>query len=376
MDPLLALAESKQDHLIAFLQELVECESPSDDAPSVARCMDLIADRIADIAKVRRAGANLICDFRVPKPRSKDGQVLCLGHADTVYPLGTLSSTMPFRIHDGRISGPGVFDMKGGLAAVIYAVRCLIEAGVPVKRRVVLGIVSDEETGSHTSRQFTEKLAKESSAVIVAEPAAGPEGKAKTSRKGVGSFRVKVHGRAAHAGLDFLNGANAILELGRQLPRIAEFTDLSKGLTVSAGTVSGGTRLNVVPDLATCDFDVRVTRAKDWPALERRFQRLQPEDRRCRIEVEGDLNRPPLERNKANLALYKTARGIARELGFDLGETSVGGGSDGNFTSALGVPTLDGMGAVGEGAHTPGEFIYADHLPRRVALLGRLLAAL
>ncbi len=212
--------------------------------------------------------------------------------------------------------------------------------------------------------------------MIVAEPAAGPDGKAKTSRKGVGSFRVTVHGRAAHAGLDFTNGANAILELGRQLPRIAEFTDLDKGLTVSAGKISGGTRLNVVPDQAACDFDIRVTRAKDWPALERRFRSLKPEDARCRIEVEGDLNRPPLERNKANVAFYKTARTLAKELGFELGETAVGGGSDGNFTSALGVPTLDGMGAVGEGAHTPGEYILADHLPRRVALIAKLLQVL
>ncbi|MDZ4799690.1 MAG: M20/M25/M40 family metallo-hydrolase, partial [Bryobacteraceae bacterium] len=177
-------------------------------------------------------------------------------------------------------------------------------------------------------------------------------------------------------GLDFTNGANAILELGRQLPVIAGFTDLDKGLTVSAGVISGGTRLNVVPDLAVCDFDIRVSRAKDWAGLERKFRGLRAVDKRCRIEVEGELNRPPLERTKAGAALFGTARTLAGELGFELGETSVGGGSDGNFTAALGVPTLDGMGAVGEGAHTPGEYVLVDALPGRIALIAKLLAAL
>ncbi|MDZ4801056.1 MAG: M20/M25/M40 family metallo-hydrolase, partial [Bryobacteraceae bacterium] len=184
MDPLLSCAFSKQNELIAFLRELVECESPSHDAAAVARCMDLFASRIEDIAKVKRVGAHLLCEFRIPKPRRKEGQILCLGHADTVYDVGTLGSTMPFRMEGGRIRGPGVFDMKGGLAIVVFAARCLIELGVPVPRRVVLEVVSDEEIGSHTSRELTEKMARESHAVIVAEPAAGVDGKAKTARKG------------------------------------------------------------------------------------------------------------------------------------------------------------------------------------------------
>jgi len=380
MDPVLAWAQSKQNELVAFLRELVECESPSDDAASVDRCATLFADHIADVAKVKKIpgtggfGPHLQCDFSGRK--TKDGQILVLGHSDTVYPMGTLE-TMPFRItDDGRIHGPGIFDMKGGLAMVVFAMRALKDLGLPVQRKVLLQVVSDEEMGSHSSRGLTEEEARRSQFVIVAEPAAGPSGKAKTSRKGVGGYRLRVHGRAAHAGLDFAGGASAILELAKQIQAIATFTNLDRGLTISPGIIAGGTRTNVVAAEAACDFDVRVARAKDWDTLDRKMRKLKADDKRCTLELSGELNRPPLERTKGVAALYKQARMIATTLGVDLGETGVGGGSDGNFTGALGIPTLDGMGAVGDGAHTPGEYILADRIPDRVALLAKLIQSL
>ena len=380
MDSVLRWAEGQHDALIVFLRQLVECESPSDDALAVGRCADLFASQIGDFAKVRRVrgtggfGPHLLCEFKLPG-RRKDGQILVLGHSDTVYPIGTLAS-MPFRTVGGRLHGPGVFDMKGGLAMFVFAMRALRELDIPVRRRVVLQVNSDEEMGSPTSRALTEEQARKSVAVIVAEPAAGTDGKAKTARKGVGGFRVAVHGKAAHSGLDFSSGASAIVELARQIEAIAGFTDLGKGLTVNPGVIGGGTRTNVVAAEAWCDVDVRVARARDWVMVERKFRALKPVDKRCVVEVSGELNRPPLERSKGGASLYKTAKTIAESLGFELGETMAGGGSDGNFTAALDVPTLDGMGAVGDGAHSENEYILADRIAGRVALLARLVEAL
>lgn len=379
-DPILAWAQAKQNDLIAFLRELVECESPSDDAAAVERCANLIADRTRDIAQARFVpgtegfGPHLQLEFDLPGG-DKDGQILVLGHSDTVYPLGTLS-TMPCVERAGRLHGPGVFDMKGGVALFLYAMRALRELGVPVKRRVVMQLNSDEEVGSPSSRALTEEEAGRSVAVLVVEPAAGYDGKAKTGRKGVGGFSVRITGKSAHAGLDFESGASAILELSRQIERIAGFTDLSRGITVNPGVIGGGTRTNVVAAEARCDFDFRIARAADAEELESRFLSLKPFDTRCGIEVEGGLNRPPLERSEGVVRLYECARSIAADLGVELGETMVGGGSDGNFTAGLGIPTLDGIGAVGDGAHSPNEHILIDRIPDRVALLARLVTAI
>ena len=279
---LLDHAHAKQNELISFLRELVECESPSDDPQSVHRCFDLIAERVSDIATVHK-GPQLVCEFQFTG-RDEDGQILFLGHADTVYPAGTLAS-MPFRIDGDRIYGPGVFDMKGGLAMVIFAMRSLIELKIPVRRSSRAGIVADEEIGSHGSRAFTEEMARQSAAVIVAEPSAGEDGKAKTSRKGVGDYRVTVHGRSAHAGLDFANGANAILELSHQLLKIAcVHRHAREGSPSVAGIIRGGTRTNVVPAEATCEFDIRVSRAADWDEIDEKFKSLQTLDPRCTLK--------------------------------------------------------------------------------------------
>jgi glutamate carboxypeptidase len=382
MHPILAEAQKRQDSCVLLLQELVECESPSHDANAVNRFVDLFAAGVRDIASVKSTatsgfGRVLRCDFTLPGPRRRNpGIILGLGHSDTVWPLGTLR-TMPWRVAEGRCWGPGVFDMKAGLAFFVTALRILRDLDIPVARKVSLLIVPDEEVGSDASRALTEKTAKEAAAVLVLEPAAGPDGKLKTARKGVGDYTIRVKGRAAHAGLDFTAGASAILELARQIDRVAGFTDLQRGITVSPGVIAGGTRRNVVAEEASVEMDMRIWKLSDAKVIDRRFRSLKPVDPRCRIEIEGGLNRPPLERRPPVVKLFRTAQAAARQLGLPpLAETSVGGGSDGNFTAGLGIPTLDGLGGIGEGAHAINESIVLEAIPRRVALLANLTAML
>jgi glutamate carboxypeptidase len=379
MHEILAYAQSRQTEQIGLIRRMVELESPSDDKPSVDRLGQFLADYLAPVAAVkmhrmRDRGNHLRAEFRLPG-RRKSGQLLALGHIDTVWPLGTLRR-MPFRAAEGRLWGPGVFDMKTGISSLIFAAGALRELGRPVGRKLVLQLNSDEEVGSPSSRAFTEAEAKKSAAVLVLEPSLGLEGKVKTARKGVGEYTIRVKGRAAHSGLDFQAGASATLELARQLLKIAGFTDLKRGVTLNPGIIGGGTRVNVVAEDAWAGIDLRVWRSTDAERIDRKLRALRPVDRRTAILVEGGLNRPPLERSPAIVGLYKHARKIARELGVDLGEAQVGGGSDGNFTAALGIPTLDGLGAVGEGAHAPDESVLIDRLADRVALLARLIESL
>jgi glutamate carboxypeptidase len=293
-----------------------------------------------------------------------------LGHFDTVWELGTLKS-MPCREHKGRLYGPGVYDMKAGIAIALFAVRALAENG-GIPRPLTFLLNTDEELHSDHSRELIESTAKKCAAVLVFEPSADG-GAVKTARKGVGEFNVKVSGVAAHAGLNFKAGANAIVELAQQIEKITSFTDLGRGTTVSVGTIRGGTRPNVVPSQAEAVVDARIARAKDAARLQKLFRGLKPVNKRCKLEVSGGINRMPLERTDAVVGLYEKAKAVAKELGFKLGEASVGGGSDGNFTAALGIPTLDGLGAVGEGAHAINESIVISELPRRVALAAGLL---
>ncbi len=369
---------AQQGSITEFLKELVECESPSDDAAAVNRCVDLLAASAEGIAKVKtfpggRYGKNLLLTFHLPGPRrKKPGRLLGVGHSDTVWPVGTLK-TMPWREAEGRLWGPGVFDMKAGLVFFLSAMKTIQALDLPVSREVALWIVSDEEVGSESSRPLTEKLAKDSSAVLIPEPAAGPTGKLKTARKGVGDYVVRVQGRSAHAGLDFQAGASAIVELARQIEKIAAFTDLSKGLTVNPGVISGGTRTNVIAAEAQVGVDMRIARMKDYAPLHRKFLGLRAVDKRCTVEVRGGLNRPPMERTKGVAALFGTAQGLAAQhLGLALEECAVGGGSDGNFTAGLGIPTLDGLGAVGEGAHAANESIVVERMAERAGLLALL----
>ncbi len=376
MDPILSYARRCQSEIIALIRQFVECESPSDDPAAVNRFVALVSDTVAPFAKVKSSGGgnfgkNLVCEFSLPG-RKKSGQILALGHSDTVWPMGTLR-TMPFRQGEGRLWGPGVLDMKSGIAFFLFAVRALRDLDIPVASKVLLQLNSDEEVGSESSRALTEKNAAASRAVLVLEPGTGMEGKLKTARKGVGDFEVVVRGRASHAGVDFNAGASAVLELARQIDRIAGFTQISRGITVNPGVVSGGTRSNVVAAEARAEVDIRVLRLKDAPALEKKFRSLKPIDKRCTIEVTGGLNRPPMERSAGIVKLFQRARKLAAELGVDIEESLTGGGSDGNFTAALGIPTLDGLGGVGEGAHAANESILVDRIADRTALIAKLL---
>ena len=374
MDPFLVYARAKQNNIIALIRQLVECESPSDDPDSLDRFASLMSDVVAPIADIRLfPKGHMQARFHLLGEKKK-GQILALGHSDTVWPLGTLRS-MPFRQEKGRLWGPGVLDMKAGLAFFVFAMRALRDLDVSVGKNIVLQINSDEETGSATSRALTERTAGKSDCVLVLEPGTGLAGKLKTSRKGTGSFTVNVHGKAAHAGLDFEAGASAIVELAKQIERIAGFTDLRRGITVNPGVIRGGTRSNVVASEASVEVDIRVKRQGDAMTLARKFGALRLFDRRCSISISGGLNRPPMERTRAIGELLARAQSLGREVGVEVEESASGGGSDGNFTAALGVPTLDGLGAVGEGAHAAHESILISRIADRTALLAKLVAS-
>jgi glutamate carboxypeptidase len=369
---------ANQQRMTTLIRQLVECESPTDDAAAVNRCVDLIADAVAPFARSRTAcggrfGKHLLCEPKLPG-RRKSGQVLALGHADTVWPAGTLA-TMPFREAEGRLWGPGVLDMKAGIVFFLFAAQALRELEIPVPHRVLLQVNSDEETGSQSSRALTEKNAAASRAVFVLEPGTGLAGKLKTARKGVGAFTVTARGRASHAGVDFEAGASAVVELARQIERIAGFTNLKRGITVNPGVIRGGTRSNVVAAEASVETDIRIARRADAAGLERKFRALRPLDRRCQIEVTGGLNRPPMERSAGVARLFRSAQELGRKLGIEVEESATGGGSDGNFTAALGIPTLDGLGAAGEGAHALNESVLTGKMAQRAALLAMLLAS-
>jgi glutamate carboxypeptidase len=379
LDPILHYLSTQERPLADLIRQFVECESPSDDPAAVNRFVQLVSDTVAPMARVKthaggKFGKHLVCEMQLPG-RKKSGQVVSLGHSDTVWPMGTLR-TMPFRVAQGRLWGPGVLDMKAGIAFFIFAVRALRELAIPSPSKVLLQLNSDEEVGSDSSRPLTEKNAAASKAVLVLEPGTGLAGKLKTARKGVGGFTVTVRGKASHAGVDFAAGASAILELARQLERIAGFTDLPRGITVNPGVMAGGTRSNVIAAEAHAEVDMRILKLKDAPRLEKKFHGLRPFNARCSIQVTGGLNRPPMERSAGIVKLFRTAQKLAREIGVDVEESQTGGGSDGNFTAALGIPTLDGLGGVGEGAHASNESILADRMVDRAALIAKLLATL
>jgi glutamate carboxypeptidase len=368
-------AQAQFAWMASTLRRLVEVESPSDNEAGVDAAVELTAG-LAEAAGGRvklhkQKDFGDVLEVRFGAARGGRKPVLLLGHLDTVWPLGTLK-TMPWRERNGRWFGPGVLDMKAGVVMALAAIRILGEIGAG--RPVTLLLNSDEEVGSPVSRRITERLALGSAAVLVLEPAQGLA--CKTARKGVGDYHLHVTGVAAHSGVDFERGHSAILELARLLETVAGFTDLRVGRTVNPGVISGGTRSNVIAEHAYADVDVRIARAGDAAKVEKLFRGLRCADPACRLEIMGGMNRPPMERKRGTVALYKRARGLAAELGFVLDEAATGGGSDGNFTAALGVPTLDGLGAVGEGAHAAHESVVVEHLVPRTALLAALIASL
>ena len=375
MRALLAGARRKQPALLELIQKLVHVESPSDDKAAVDACVALAAAHAKSLGgrvklhRQRVFGDLLEARFG-PKPkRGSQKPILLLGHLDTVWPLGTLK-TMPCRVAEGRLWGPGTLDMKAGVAMALTAIEMLSEANL-LQREIILLLNSDEEIGSPISRPITESLAAECSAVYVLEPAQGLA--YKTARKGTGNWRIDVTGIAAHAGVDFEKGASAIREMARIVEKVSGFTDLKRGLTVSIGLAGGGSKTNVIPAEAWAEVDVRIARKADGSRIERKFAALKPDDKRCTLALTGGINRPPMERTRGTVSLYRRAHALAQELGFSLPEAATGGASDGNFTSALGIPTLDGMGAVGEGAHARHESIVLEHLAPRTTLLSAML---
>ncbi|HUA97729.1 MAG TPA: M20 family metallopeptidase [Terracidiphilus sp.] len=373
---LLAGARRKLAALLELTRRLAEAESPSSDKAAVDACSALAAAHARSLGgrvklhRQRIHGDVLELRFG-PRARTAAGRILLLGHLDTVYPVGTLAQ-QPVRLEGGRLYGPGTFDMKAGVAMAFTAVEMLAEAGL-LDREIVVLLNPDEEIGSPVSRPITERLALEANAVFVLEPAQGLA--CKTARKGIGDWKIQVRGVAAHAGVDSEKGANAIRELARVVETVSTWTDFARGVTVSVGVVGGGTKSNVIPAEAWAEVDVRVPRRGDGSRIARKFAALKPSDKRCSLVVTGGINRPPMERTRGTVRLYQEARALADGLGFVLDEVATGGGSDGNFTSALGVPTLDGLGAVGEGAHNrEKEQVQVAHLAPRTALLAALLA--
>jgi len=368
--------EDRNEQIVETIRQLVEVESPSDNKAAVDRLGSLLAGRFeglgghAKFHRTRDFGDHLQVDF---PGKSGSKPLMLLGHLDTVYPLGTLQS-MPVRVADGRLYGPGTFDMKSGIAFMLHVIEALREWHEDeMPRPVTILLVSDEEIGSDSSRQITESVAKRSAAVLVLEPAYGSKGAVKTARKGVGEYLLKVHGKAAHSGLDFEKGESAIIELAGQIIKLSKLTDMKRGITLNVGKVQGGTRTNVIAAEASAVIDARVMRMKDAAVLDRKLHSLKPFNRKCKLEISGGVNRPPLERTPKVAALYKKAAEIAKELGWKLEEAAVGGGSDGNLTAALGIPTLDGLGGVGEGAHATHESVIVSEFPRRAALLAELI---
>jgi glutamate carboxypeptidase len=357
------------------LETFVRLESPTHDKSAVDRCGTAIAKTLSDVGARVTTISNLERGDHLRAEIDGTGpQVLILGHFDTVWDLGQIDR-MPLREAEGRLYGPGIFDMKAGLAVALLAARALQALPAPASPRIVMLWTADEEVGSGTSRQLIEAEARRSRAVLVLEPSL-PGGAAKTARKGCGEFELVVRGVAAHAGLDPGKGASAIHELAHQILALARFQDLARGISVNAGVVSGGTRPNVTAAEARASIDVRALTTADAGQLEARIRRLQPVNPDTTLHVSGGFDRPPLERSEAGMRLYQLARSVARDLQHDLPEGAAGGGSDGNFTAALGVPTLDGLGPEGGGAHALDEHVVVSNLPFRAALLAGLLGRL
>jgi len=370
--------ESKKDDMVAELGRLVELESPSTDAAAVnALAAHLVSEWSAAGASVERLPNRGFGDTvrATWGPGREEGQVLVLCHMDTVWGVGEVERR-PFVVDGGRAYGPGAYDMKGGIVQALYAVRALGALGVTPRRRVVALMTPDEEVGSPASRELIEREARGSEAVLVAEPANVPDGAVKTFRKGVGVFRMRVRGRSAHAGAAHREGVSAVEELARQVVRLHSYTDYDSGVTVNVGVVRGGTRSNVVAGEAEAEIDLRVCSLEDGERLTNLVLGSVPILAGAEVEVTGGLNRPPLLRSEGVVRLYRVARELAVDLGFELRESSSGGGSDGSFAAAMGVPTLDGLGSVGAGSHSEEEFVVVEEMPRRAALLALMMASL
>ena len=366
---------ANRDWLLEFIEALVAIESPSDDPVAVNRCGAELAARLESIGgKVTRVPSASAGDHLRVGFGSGPRQILLLGHFDTVWPVGQLAR-MPLKREDARLYGPGVFDMKAGIGLAAVATRAMLDRSDLRDCRITMLWTTDEEVGSTTSRALIETEAVKSDAVLVFEPSL-PGGALKTSRKGVGQFEMTVRGVSAHAGLEPGKGVSAIRELARQILAIDDLQDAANGVTLTVGVVSGGTRANVVPAEARATIDARAVTRADADRVQRAMRALAPLTPGAQIEVTGGFDRPPLERTAAVVKLFEQAKAVAAEIGITLEEGSAGGGSDGNFTGALGIPTLDGLGAIGAGEHALHEHVEIDALIPRAATIAGLLQQL
>ena len=366
---------ANHDWLLELIESLVAIESPSDDPAAVNACGAELASRLESMGgSVTRVASSAAGDHLRASFGAGTRQILLLGHFDTVWPVGQLAR-MPIRRDGGRLHGPGVFDMKAGIGLAALATRAVLESGGLEAGKAVMLWTADEEIGSATSRALIEAEAARSEAVLVFEPSL-PGGGLKTSRKGVGQFEMIARGVSAHAGLDPGKGVNAIRELARQITAIDDLQDPAGGVSVTVGIIKGGTRANVVPDEACAVIDARANTQADADRVAAALRAVKPYLPGATVEVTGRFDRPPLERSAGVIRLFELARSVAADMGVTLEEGSAGGGSDGNFTAALGVPTLDGFGAIGDGAHALHEHVEIDALVPRAAVIAGLLARL
>jgi glutamate carboxypeptidase len=374
---LLRALKPQLPQMLATLRNFVLAESPSLEKFPADHCCGIVASewgkRKTQVERVaqKQRGDHLRITW-APQTTRASGQLLVLGHYDTVYASGSLVK-MPYRVSGSKAYGPGTFDMKAGLVQALFAFDALQQSKAALRKRVVFLWTSDEEIGSDSSRKLIESEARRSDAVFVLEPSLGPRGLLKTSRKGVGEAEIIVHGRASHAGLAPEEGVNAVHELARQIMRIQEWNDPRRGISVNADIIEGGSRANVIAERARVVIDLRALRIADMRRLEQRLRSLRPSVPGARLEVRGGFNRASMER-KVSAALFASAKSLAAQMGLRLGECAAGGGSDGNLTAALGIPTLDGLGAVGDGAHSEHEHVFVKTMPQRAALLAALLA--
>ncbi len=358
--------------MVAFLQQLIETESPTNDKEAVDRVGVILAEASRNLgASVSVHPQKERGDHIVAKWGEGDNGILLMGHMDTVFPLGTLE-TMPFYEKDGKIYGPGVQDMKSGLVIGLAAIAVLREAKQMPERPITFLFTTDEEVGSQTSRALIEKLASQATLVLVMEPSV-PNGALKTWRKGVGDFILRIHGRAAHAGGAHAEGRNALEEMAHQILAIQGLTDYEKGTTLNVGVAQGGTAANVVPDYAELSIDLRVMQPGEYERVWDQLNALRPILDGTSLELIGELNRPPMPFNKTMEATFNKAKRIAAKAGIEIEAGGSGGGSDANFVAPLSIPVLDGLGAIGDGLHSSREFIFEDSLIERSLLLSALL---
>jgi glutamate carboxypeptidase len=376
MDKFLEHFQNRQDRIIRRIQQIVEIESPSYDVTRSQKVVEWLIEYckiISEDFRIERIfaegyGEHLI--IRTFENAESDKQILLLGHTDTVHPIGTKEKN-PTRIEDGKLYGCGSFDMKANIVLMLEVLRAFYEFNLKPSKPITILLSCDEEVGSHTGRKIVEREAERAEICLVCEPSAN--GKVKTGRKGTGMFQLKTHGIPAHAGLEPEKGASAILEISRQIEQLHALNNLKIGTTVNVCTISGGTTSNVIPAEAVCEIDVRFSSMKEAARIGEAIKSLKPFDERVNIEIEGEINRPPMERSESVIKLYEKARKIAESFDYELGETQVGGASDGNFVAAMGLPLLDGLGISGAGAHTLDEFIFVEDIPKRATLLAKLI---